>query len=138
MANGTSISVQTVRMMYEPSIVGQETGISRSNMDQRFNKMAQNGERVIAGGNGTYVTTTPARFILEVKVEGKIHRIWTESIFRNLFGVMRLSPQLRDKIESAMPSQVEIIERESKSGTKYFELSYGSANAWKESVRAST
>ncbi len=136
MANDTSISVQTVRMVYEPSIVGQETGISRSTMDQRFNKMAQNGERVIAGGNGTYVTTTPARFVLEVQVDGKIHRIWTESIFRNIFGVMRLSPQLREKIESAMPYQVEIIERENKLGEKYYELSYVSANAWKESVRA--
>jgi len=124
--------VDTGQMYYEPAESQVESGVrgrEREPGDFIEDRM------VLSGGNGTYVTTTLAHFILEVEVDGQFCGIWTERTFRRLLGIRRLTKRIRDLIIEHKPIQVQVFEKEGWRGTKYYALSEESAKEWAQKVR---
>lgn len=124
-----TVIARTMRLEYEPSQTGYETGVKGW-----YKKWHRGGYRTVAGGCGTYITATPSHLVLEIEINGTTFKVWTERDFRRLLDTKRLTPQLREKIEAAMPESVEVVEREGQRGTKYYVLSEKSAQEWADRI----
>lgn len=129
MENQEKTAMATVLgMRYDPSETEFETGVTQNKVSENGNYV--NGRRVVAGGNGTYVTVSKSHFVMEIKVDGEQYEVWTEWTFKRLLGIKRLTAKMRGRIEATMPTQVEVIEKESWKGRKYYALSESAAQAW--------
>jgi hypothetical protein len=76
----------------------------------------------------------PARFILEVRVEGAFYSVWTERVFRSHLDISRLTYNVRELIADQRPEHVFVHEQMSARGTKYYTLDNTSARQWSETV----
>ena len=128
-----SVTAETLRMKYVAEEPSHESGIKPSrSWDGKFLK----GKRVVAGSNGSYVTITPAHFVLMIKIGDKIYEVWTERIFRDLLGVKSLPSMLRKRITETMPLQVEVVEKEGMAGKRYYALIDSCAKRWVKRVKS--
>ncbi|MFA7252751.1 MAG: hypothetical protein WC027_02745 [Candidatus Paceibacterota bacterium] len=128
----TTIEAKTTEMVYKASQIDCRSGIKAHEVKGGgcWGPEFIEGRRVVGGGNGTYVTATPARFILWIKIEDEKHEIWTERIFRSLLETKRLTAKIRSRIEATMPKVVAVEEQQGRRGRKYYTLAEDTAIAW--------
>ena len=122
-----TLTAKTVNMRYEGAESGYLTGVSPWDVRR---VCAKAGRRAVAGGNGTYITSTYAHFVLTVEVKGRRCEVWTERGFRKAFDTKRISVQLRDRISKSMPEVVEVEERQGRRGKRYYALTEQALTEW--------
>jgi len=121
----------TVRIEYQASEVHHQSGVKSNEVKGGdFGAEFIGNQRVVGGGNGTYITAGPSHLILRVRVGNEEHEIWIERLFKELLGIRRLTKKTRSRIEAAMPSTVLVNEQWGRRGRKYYTLSEGSATDW--------
>ncbi len=130
MNNQKTINAETIEMMYVASKTQCTRGVKSHEVKGNWPSEFIQGKRVVGGGCGTYITATPARLILQIKIGDKDHDVWTERIFRHLLETKRLTKKTRDKIEATMPETVLVEEQLGRRGRKYYTLTDDTAIDW--------
>lgn len=129
------IEAKTMRVMYQRSQVNRLSGIRANEVKcDNWESEFVDGQRVVGGGNGTYVTATPSHLILRIKIGNEEHEIWIERVFKKLLGIKRLTEKARSRISTAMPDTVQVNEQWSRRGRIYYILSENSVIDWARRV----
>lgn len=131
MSEGTIVVAKVLGLDYIPSETSFETAVK----ERRIHGNYIDGARIVAGGNGTYITATQSHLILTIEVDGEEKGVWIERVLKNLLGTKRLTKKLRCKISETMPDHVEVAEREGRYGTEYYALCESTAENWVQRIK---
>lgn len=123
-----------VRMEYQPAESSVDASYSRKAPQIMRAHRAQGGY-VKDLGTGWAVFATSSKLILHIMVDGKSAQIWVDRFFRHHLGI--LTQKRRQRIASAMPTTISVLERVGRKGTHYWSVPESELMLWLTTIKAS-